>query len=85
MIIKNKYLRSLRLATQLSLDFVAAAVKMDPSNLSKVERCQRQATKRQRAALAAYFSLGWDELISEHERSVNFPLLAQAFSRRVSQ
>lgn len=56
-------IRSLREQMNLPLRKIAAALDIDPSTLSKIERGERSATKEMLPILAGIFQISEDELV----------------------
>lgn len=60
----GKKIRSLRETKNLLLREVAAAIEIDQALLSKIERSERIATKKQVLALANFFDIDTKELLT---------------------
>ena len=59
-------MRTLRVVRSLSLQTVANATNMHKSQLGRIELGERNATAKQRVALAEFYGRSWDDLSTRH-------------------
>ena len=61
----GKKIRELREKNNLLLRDLAAVLKIDVALLSKIERGERQATRKQIITIASYFNINQNEFLSQ--------------------